>query len=171
MAVRDMPRSNKANTKTRRGHFGMRAPGRFLNSRTELVRHPHYVCNGRERSDPRAGEFRELKNLQSTVALAQTTAFTLLASSVCAIFAAFPVARFTSLSDHGQYGSYSGPEVGLEEAWCGRVPSQPRFPRSPFQDRFCVATNSSRSRILSVKSGRGQLTCSLAEPPVKSPQL
>ena len=29
----------------------------------------------------------------------------------------------------------------LEEAWCGRMPSQPRFPRSPFVDSFLFAGN------------------------------
>jgi hypothetical protein len=34
----------------------------------------------------------------------------------------------------GQTGYCAGPEVGLEEAWCGRMPSQSRFPLSPFRD-------------------------------------
>jgi hypothetical protein len=35
-----------------------------------------------------------------------------------------------------------GPEVGLGEAQCQRMPTQPRVPRSPFVDNFRLADDS-----------------------------
>ncbi len=49
----------------------------------------------------------------------------------------------------GQNESCSGPEVGLEETWWGRVQSQPRFPRSPFLDSFRLADYPDRTCAVS----------------------
>jgi hypothetical protein len=37
-------------------------------------------------------------------------------------------------------GNYSGPEVGLWEARCHRMPTQPRVRRSAFLDNFWLPT-------------------------------
>ena len=51
------------------------------------------------------------------------------------------------IRSHGLSGSYSGPEVGLGEARCRRMATQPRVPRTPFLDRETDTGSAIYSRV------------------------